>query len=483
MKKLRIIFNNNKCRIIGDRSIVHKLRERTKIKSPNSFWSPAKREGKWDGYVHFITEQTQMFSTGMLPEILELLREMKIQVSVIDERNNLLPSKSVTKLGDLTLRDYQLESYNSILQNEIYGYPFQRGICAEATNSGKNLISAAIFKSFPKDQGIFLINNTEIFVQAMEEMEELLPGKIGQISSNKIDIKRYNICMVQTLRNRIKKDPKIRAFISRVPIVIVDEADEVINRKDCREVFNHLYNAPIRIAMTGSALLNKNPIKNKYLISFFGPVLHKTTNMDLVKKGHSVKPIIKVVYGMQKEMGLTYPIEYMDGIVKNDARNKKIWKICDRQIKKGRGPVIILIKIIKHIRMLKKVLPEDMYNKLRIEYIHGKVNMNVRKTIIEHFRNNKVDILVSSMILKRGKNLKTINTLINAAGGDSETSIIQILGRSLRKNESMDKVWVYDFYDHGKYLRRHSKHRIKYYRKQEFEVKETYGKSLKKMVK
>jgi superfamily II DNA or RNA helicase len=479
--KLKIIFNNNKCRIIGDKSIVFKLREKVKIKSPNSFWSPARRSGQWDGFVHFITEQTQMFSTGMLPQILELLKEMGVVVSVVDERNNLIPSKSITKLGDLTLRDYQLESYKSLLGNEIYGFPFQRGICYEATNSGKNLISAAIFKSFPKNEGLFIINNTEIFVQALDELEELLPGKIGQISSNKFNWKQYNICMVQTLGNRIKKYPNIRSMISKVPIVIVDEADEVINRKDCREIFSHLYNAPIRVAMTGTALLNKNPLKNQNLISFFGPVVHRTTNIDLIKKGYSAKPVIKFLYGMQSEMETSYPREYRNGIVKNYQRNRKIWNICKKQIDQGKGPVVILVKIIQHIRMLKRVLPKEMDN-LNIKYIHGSVKMNIRKKVIDNFRANKIDILVTSMILRRGKNLKTMNTLINAAGGDSESGTIQLLGRGLRKNETSDKVYVYEFYDHGKYLRRHSKHRIKYYKKEGFEVKELYGKILKKMV-
>jgi superfamily II DNA or RNA helicase len=80
------------------------------------------------------------------------------------------------------------------------------------------------------------------------------------------------------------------------------------------------------------------------------------------------------------------------------------------------------------------------------------------------------------MIIKRGINLPLIRMLINAAGGDSETNVLQILGRALRKHATKDSVKVVDFYDEGAYLMRHSKHRVKFYKDQKFKVKELYKK-------
>ena len=72
-------------------------------------------------------------------------------------------------------------------------------------------------------------------------------------------------------------------------------------------------------------------------------------------------------------------------------------------------------------------------------------------------------------------NLKLIRTLINAAGGDSWRNVLQIFGRALRKEAGVkEEVNVEDFMDEGRYLKRHSKHRINYYKKEGFPVGELY---------
>lgn len=72
-----------------------------------------------------------------------------------------------------------------------------------------------------------------------------------------------------------------------------------------------------------------------------------------------------------------------------------------------------------------------------------------------------------------------MRTLINAAGGDSEANLLQVLGRGLRRLPGQkDEIDVYDFYDQGKYLMRHSKHRIIWYKKEGFPVEELWKKTI-----
>ena len=74
--------------------------------------------------------------------------------------------------------------------------------------------------------------------------------------------------------------------------------------------------------------------------------------------------------------------------------------------------------------------------------------------------------------MQTGVNIEEITHLINARGLKSEVATIQALGRALRKHESKDQVYVYDFMDNAKYLRAHSKARKVYYTKENHEVKE-----------
>ena len=53
----------------------------------------------------------------------------------------------------------------------------------------------------------------------------------------------------------------------------------------------------------------------------------------------------------------------------------------------------------------------------------------------------------------------------------SEIATLQALGRALRRHESKDRVYVYDFMDQEKYLADHSRARKRHYENEGHEVK------------
>ena len=55
-------------------------------------------------------------------------------------------------------------------------------------------------------------------------------------------------------------------------------------------------------------------------------------------------------------------------------------------------------------------------------------------------------------------------------GMKSEIATIQALGRALRRHETKDKVFIYDFLDKEKYLREHSNARKRHYEKEGHKV-------------
>ena len=55
-------------------------------------------------------------------------------------------------------------------------------------------------------------------------------------------------------------------------------------------------------------------------------------------------------------------------------------------------------------------------------------------------------------------------------GMKSEIATLQALGRALRKHDTKEKVYVYDFFDQEKYLLDHSKERKKHYKAEGHEV-------------
>lgn len=477
MGKVRILIDSNKSRVIGSAKIIHMLHTTIKIKHPRYFWSVAYRKRQWDGYVKYVTE-TGSFSTGLLNQVIDVLKENKHKWVLEDKRESFKDLHMIRNLGGKEMRPYQIESLTSVLENTYEGIKYIRGILHEATNAGKNLIAAGIIKSFSKKrQWLFLIDNSAIYDQAKVDLKKLLPDEdVGWIRGKDIKWGRITVCMVQSLGNLIKKDPKARARLTKIDGVLVDECDTTMHRAPCKKIISFSYGAVIRIGLSGSPLCSKDKTRNQDILAYFGPVIHATTNKQLVDQGYSSKPHIKILTGntIHKYKG-DYAREYKRGIIRSKERNKKVWSVVKKQLKKNRGPIIILIKNHAHIDYLMKYCPPEIKDNFSIPSVHHKTKGRIG--IFKRFNKGKTTILIASMIIRRGLNLPIMKTLINAAGGDSEANVIQLLGRGLRKQEGVkEHLYLYDFWDIGIYLRRHSFHRVKYYKAQEFEVKELYKK-------
>jgi superfamily II DNA or RNA helicase len=472
---VKILVSNHKSRLIAPLKVKMQIRKVFAIKNKKAFWSPAFRKGQWDGYVRYMGEESGLFPTGLLYQMVKHLEDLEEEYEIEDLRESFKDLHEITELGGMEFRGYQADSVKSLLNNRYKGIRFQRGILNEATNAGKSLIAGGIYSSFSnKRKGIFLVNNKTLFEQAYPDLCKLL-GKenVGRINSDHTEWKRVNVCMVQTLGIRMKKDPRYKNFLAQVDIVLVDEADELIGRKDCQSILNASFNATIRVALTGTALKHKDPLRNQEQLAFFGPILHTITNKELVGLGVSTPPDIRISLGnTHVRYDSDYKMEYERGVIKNKQRHRRIWKKIIAHSGKDRLPILILFREHKHAYSMLDEMPEEIGNLYRVSVVHHKTKN--REEIFEKFNDGKIDILFASMIIKRGKNLPRIKVLINAAGGDSEVVLLQIFGRALRSHKSKKKVIIEDFWDVGKYLQRHSKHRLIYYRNQGFPVKVRY---------
>lgn len=473
---LKIILGNSKSRIIGDRREIAKLIEKTKIRKPGAFFSNAYGNG-WDGYIRYVSEATGLFQTGLVEQMCKAMENLNIEYEVEDGREVFKDMKffGVMDNGD-EIRGYQKDGALAILDNRFKGIRFQRGILDYATNAGKSYIMACILGSYSKKRnGLVLIDNTEIFDQLYEDLKTLL-GKenVGCISSKKTDIKRINLCMVQTLGLRLRKDLKLRAIVTKTDIVIVDECDTTASKKVGKTILGYACNATVRVGLSGTPLLHKDKTKNQEILAYFGPVVAKISNKELVGLSVSTKPVITMITGNREISQNDYATEYRLGITMNRKRNKRVWKRVLKHEAKDRLPLLIVIKYKDHAKQLMDTCPKEFKDKYRVDWVHSE--RKDRKAIIEKFKTGKLDVLITSMIIQRGKNLPLTKVLINAAGGDSHRAILQIFGRLLRSHASKTKVYLDDLYDYGRYLKRHSKHRTIFYKNEGFGIKEIYKK-------
>jgi len=472
-----IIVNNNKCQLVGDRIILMKCQKAFKIRNPNAFFIRKRGfvQQNWDGMINYVSDAFY-FKTGLLQQVCAWLTSQGVEFKFNDQRFefNVVP-KAPMEVGELNLTDdrkYQRDAIRAIIKNNIQGLPFNIGVIDAATNAGKTAIMAGIFLSYNREvPAIVLLKDGDLFNQFMKEIPELIGHEdFGYVRGKEAKWNKFTIVMVQTISRDIKKYQK---ELIKFGMVLVDEADEG-DSATYRSILTHLYNTKIRVGLSGSIYMSKlakDKPKNQNLRSFFGEVLFKISKLEMVAKGHSTPVIVKIHKGSDfKPIKGDFQLEYDTNITNNVNRAIKGMELLRTNAKMGRLPALVICRYHDHIDLLYDIYNRALGSKYTVKYVHGGINSKIRKDILEDFRIGKIDILISSFIIKRGKNHPLIKYIQNAAASDSQETISQIMGRGERKHESKTKYYLDDFFDEGAYLKRHSKHRVRYYKAEGFKV-------------
>ncbi len=479
---MKIIIQNNKCQLRGETKIILKLRDHPlmAIKVKGAFFSPAFRRRQWDGFIRFVSERGYL-DTGKLPQAIDILNEWKVPVELFDEREKIKAGELPKQIGPYTLRDDQRDAALSVAWNVIRSkpnafstIPFPRGIIFGATNFGKTITSAAIHLMY-NSKTILLLNSKELFDDMKREMPKMLPGKVGFVSSEHgIKWNDFMIVMVQTAKSRIAM---IGQRLASYPVVLVDEGD-LATSKSYKEVLGYTFNSFVRIALSGSAMVDqRQKEKNERLRAIFGNIIYEKRNRELMDEGTSSEVYVNILKGNTKiKLKGDYPTEYRKGIIESKERNRRIIRRVNWHFKKGRTSILIMVKNHAHIKVLYKMIMDQMddenENSYSVDWVHHK--REDRHEVVDRFTRGKLNLLVGSFILKRGKNFPLMQVIVNGSGGDSMSNILQILGRATRTHESKEYTILDDFWDEGAYLKRHSKHRLATYTQEKLEIKKYF---------
>lgn len=469
MGKIILEVNNNKTRLSGSLKILNQLDKDFAIRHPNAFFLRRTMGRGWDGKQHYLT-QAGYIKTGLLPKMINKIKEHGHDVEIHDYRETL-PKPIMPKIiGEHTPRPYQEKAIKSIINNHIGDFYFPMGVINAATNAGKTTIAAGIWEAYNRDvPAILLINDGDLYNQFLDEIPKLV-GKenFGYIRGKDIKFNKFTIAMVQTLTRRTVEFAR---ELSNFGICLVDEAD-LADNKTYKRCIEKLYNTSVRVGLSGTIYMSKlakDKLKNENLRCFLSDEVFTITKREMIDKGFSTELVVKIIKGNIKPgMKGSYQEEYKNLITNNDDRHLVSAKRTEWNLNKGRLPALIVCQFHEHIDNMEKVYREYFGNKYRIVTVHHETKN--RKQIFQDCRDGKIDILISSFIVKRGKNLPLLKYMQNAAGGDSNETISQLMGRMERKHQSKSKSYIDDLWDDGYYLKRHSNHRVVYYKKEKIKV-------------
>ena len=455
-----------------------KLYQEFSVRHPNAFYLRTRQRGmqNWDGKIHYVNKHGE-FKIGLLPAVYEKCIEYGIKPKVVDMRKPLPKVKKVvTKIGKYKLRPEQEEAVKAIISNKVGNTLFQIGVLDYTVNAGKTLIMSSLYLSYKKQLRTLLITNDSDWLnQAREEFKQYLPGEnITFVRGKVLNWSNFTIGMVQSISRNMRF---YQQELSKIDMVLVDEADQG-GSKQYQNVLTRLFNTRIRIGLSGTIYMSKlakDKVKNMNLEVFFGKVIAEFKLKDSIKKGYSTKTIVKMVpsrpwYGNWESEFVTYKDIYDDSITLNRYARKMAYARLRWNINQGRYPALVVCKHIAHCEKLYKFFKKKLGDAYNIAYVHVNTHSKLRQQIMKDFREGKIDILVSTTIIARGKNFPKLRYLLNAASMDSQEKSIQFLGRLVRTDESKNRVYLDDLHYPGDYLSRHGRHRKQYYQKQELKV-------------
>lgn len=447
------------------------------IEDAASFWvvgaeySKKYQDGIWDGQKKLLRKRGGLsFPTGLLERILKVLSIAGLEYTIEDLRSHPTHGDPIHPQGP-PLRDYQLEVLKGVARKE-------RGVLQLATGAGKTMIGAHLIAAHGLNS-LFFVHTKDLLYQTIQVFKTILGIPIGQVGDGTVRIERVTVATIQTaaraLDVKIKKEP-----VDDVPIWSDDASErlsvsdwEVVQKalRDCSMViFDECHHLPaesfyeIAMKLQGafyryglSATPWRSDRSDLMIEAALGPKLCVVSSTELIKLGYLVPPKITMyeVYPTARKLIRNYTRVYQSEIVENLERNGLITEVAEHSASRGKS-VLILVSQVKHGRILEGMIEGSVF-------IHGRDSSEVRNEAIEQLRQKKNQILIATTLADEGLDLPSLDVLILAGAGKSETRALQRVGRVLRPYPDKKSATIVDFWDQSIYLEGHSRQRFEIY--------------------
>jgi len=454
---MKIHVDNLNSRIETDNpELLKALYELYSFNVPGARYSPAYKRRQWDGKTHFLTK-SGVFKTGLLSRLLADLKKIDCTPEIIQN----------TRMPDLEHSDYEIPGFTYYnYQEELIarGLDNMRGIIKSPTGSGKTLIMAGLIKALEGKKMVILFSQKQLLTQTHDFLTKACGmDNVGLCFGEGYIYGDIMLCTVQSIERILD------THLEEAEVLMVDECHEFSNGKTTLAALRSFPKAVYRFGFTATPPSEDIPRYN--LEGALGGVIQSVGTADLVDEGKLTKPIIQLIdrpyeaSGVDEDLG--FLDVYEDYIVANESRNNIIKEIVnDIRRTNEQARILILTKSLDHGRTL-----EDMVGG-SVEFLEGANSIGERYDCISRFRGcDESSVLIGTKILQTGVNIEEITHFINARGMKSEIATLQALGRALRRHDSKDVVYIYDFLDKEKYLSDHSVARKRHYEKEGHTVK------------
>lgn len=415
----------------------------------------------WDGKHHFYDLMHQRFMTGFLDEIVEKLQSKGYTVEIEYTEGALVES---IEIDNVELNGIDIERFQKI-QLPLVKEILRKGRAAVrlATGGGKTELTASVAKVLSDKNVLILVHRLELLAQTITRLENRLGEKVGCINSAGIDVKRVTVGMVMSVWS---KRQKLRNYLkNEVDVVISDECHR--SGSNTWQKLLKVTNASYRLGLSGSPLKG-DEVRDRMLIGLTGGIIQGVGVKELADAGYAVLPEVRIidasnVFKEKFSSKMKYPVVSKEVFGSND-----LWGLCYKVVqwhdKKG------LIFFTERVDVCLGLYDYFKSRGVNVAVSYGGIQGEERLSILDDFKNKKIDVLIVTTILDEGVDVSSISGVVFMSSGKSIVRILQRVGRGVRVEEGKEKVIVYDFAINAPYLKKHLLVRYDIYSKEKFDV-------------
>lgn len=465
---IRIQVKGPRAKAVASSKILRDLYDYFSVEIPhasfNPRWGQAIRYGAWDGKAHLFSRVTGVFPSGLVDLIIE--RYGPDEVFVTSDgftpgpkwiRRRLRRLKKLRMGGIEKLSKFQKKAIRRAIFNPV-------GIIKIATNGGKTEIGAGLIKVLGVPT-LYVIHRKTLLHQTAERIKERIGIKCGKVGDGLFKVKDVTVAMVQSLPKPIKKN---KDFYDKFKMIIIDEA----HHSGAMQWYKILMfsNAPFKYALTGTPWSGKDD-RDLKLVGVFGPrVLIDVKNKFLIKSDWSATPTVHIWEVKHPNNSWSWRQAYSFMIAQGAEYNEKVIAVARKGWEEGK-PTLVLVNQLRHGTLIYRRL---LGEKIDCAFLHGGSPSEYREKLLKKFKAGSLGVIVATPIFDEGVDVPAIRCLILAGGGKAPITLLQRVGRALRKKKTgPNTTEIHDFLPLGnEHLESHSAERMSIFRQEEFLIKE-----------
>jgi len=429
------------------------------------------------------------FPTGLLPHVIAALQKAKIGGVIVGmpPPGNLLPV--VPTVGDKTLRDYQVEAINAMLEN-------RRGLVGIATGGGKTEVWIGFLLTLNPLNSLFIVPTEDSREQYIARARD------AGLDVAKLTTELTSPHLVSTPQyiNRHATTDFMKQLLAQVQVLCFDEAHHVGKAPTWLAIAQ---NCPAiwRFGLTATPFHNpKNPyakLEDMQLIGALGGILVDAPVEALQTIDVLETPDVCVVhYNAPKVTAKDndWHILRKRGLTENKYRNAMLVGVIQQIVEEKRKP-LLLIELVSHGKRLQEYLySEDVITAMckgqSESFVIGNAGIRYRFTrerIVQEFLAGDIQAMIATTVWDESFDLPEITDVVLGGGGKGGPSkyqkTLQRVGRALRKSDSKETVRVWLPWDaHNGVLKYHSSCQLKALRDRRFPIKKVkYDKQSKRV--